>query len=44
MGEGTGKGRGKNDQVLGENRTETLRANRKNGNRQPDEVGGGGNL
>ena len=28
----------------GRNRTEYLRASRNNGNRQPDEVGGGGTL
>jgi hypothetical protein len=39
---GTRRGRGEQDQVLGEeNRTEFLRASRKNGNRQPWEVGGG---
>ena len=40
----TGKGRGEHDQLLcwvGE-RTEALKASRKNGNRQPQEVGGEG--
>jgi hypothetical protein len=37
---GTGRGRGENDQVIGEgNRNEALRENRKNGNRQLKEVG-----
>jgi hypothetical protein len=38
-----GRGRGEHDQVLGGgNRTEALRASRKNGNRQPKEVRPGG--
>ena len=32
--------RGEHDLVLGERRTEALRASRKNGSRQPQEVGG----
>jgi hypothetical protein len=40
VGKGTGRGKGEHDQVLGGgNRTEGLRASRKNGNRQPWEVG-----
>ena len=39
VGKGTGQGIGKHDQVLGEgNRTEVLRASRKNGNRQPQRM------
>jgi hypothetical protein len=38
---GTVRGRGEHDQVFGrENKTETLRASRKNGNRQPREICG----
>lgn len=43
-GEGeTGRGKGKDDDILGwgQNRIEALKTNRKNGNRQPWEVGGG---
>jgi hypothetical protein len=41
MGEVTGRRKGKHDQVLGEggNRTEALRARRKNRNKQPQDVG-----
>jgi hypothetical protein len=42
VGEGTGRGKGKHDQVLGTeggSKTEALRARRKNRNRQPREVG-----
>ena len=42
MGKGTRRGRGEYDQVLENNRTEALRASRKNGNRQPQEIGGWG--
>lgn len=39
------EGRGEHDQVLdGENRTEVLNSIRKNGNRQPQEVGGGSRI
>jgi hypothetical protein len=44
VGQGTGRGNGKHDQVLGGragNRTEALRASRMNGSRQYLEVGGG---
>jgi hypothetical protein len=42
VGKQTGRGRGEHDQVLGGgNRTEALRANRKKGNRQTQEVGAG---
>ena len=45
MGEGTGRGKVEHDQVLvKEIRSKALRASRKNGNRQPQEVGGGGTL
>jgi hypothetical protein len=45
VGEGTGRGKGEHDHVLGRGITsEALRDNRKNGNRQPREVGGGGTL
>jgi hypothetical protein len=41
VGKRTGRGRGKYDQVLRwGSKTEALRANIKNGNRQPQEVGG----
>jgi hypothetical protein len=45
MGNETGRGRGEHDQVVGgrgggTGRTKALRASRKNGNRQPREVGG----
>jgi hypothetical protein len=43
MGKGTGRGKGEHDWVLGA-RTEVLKASRKNSNRQPWEVGGGGKL
>jgi hypothetical protein len=44
-GEGTGMGKGDHDQVLGGvSRSETLRASRKNGNRQPWKVEDGGTL
>jgi hypothetical protein len=44
-GKGTVGWRGEHDQVLGGgNRTEVLRISRKNGNKQPWEVGGGGTL
>ena len=44
MGEGRRRGKGEHDPVLGAvgNRSEALRASRKNGNRKPQEVGGGG--
>jgi hypothetical protein len=36
VGKGSGRRRGEHDQILGgENRTEALRASRKNGNKQP---------
>jgi hypothetical protein len=45
VGKGTGSRRGEHDQVLGGgNRTQVLRASRKNGNRQLREVGDGGTL
>ena len=45
LGEGTGRGKGEHDQVLGVGvRNEAMKANKKNGNRQPLEMGGGGNL
>jgi hypothetical protein len=40
VGEGTGREREGHDQVLGGGRTEALRSNRKNGNRQPGGEGG----
>ena len=44
-GKWDGEGRGEHDLILGGGeRTEALRASRKNGNRQPQEVGGWGNL
>jgi hypothetical protein len=40
MGKGTGRGKGEHDQALGGGkRIEALRASRKNGNRQLQEVG-----
>ena len=43
LGEGTGRGKGEHDQVLGVGvRNEAMKANKKNGNRQPLEMGGGG--
>ena len=45
VGKEIGRRRGEYDQVLGQgNRTEALRTSRKNGNRQPQEVGGGRTL
>jgi hypothetical protein len=45
VGTGTGRGRGEHDQVWGgQKRTEVLRTSIKNGKRQPQEVGDGGNL
>lgn len=42
---GAGRVRGEHDQVLGQqNKTQVPRIRRKNGNRQPPEVGGRGNL
>jgi hypothetical protein len=40
MGEGIGRGRGSMIRYWGWGRTEALRASRKNGNRQSQEVGG----
>lgn len=40
VGKRKGRRRGEHDQVLGgKNRTEVLNSNRKNGNREPQEVG-----
>jgi hypothetical protein len=47
VGEGTRRGMGEHNHVLGEaggNRTEAIWAGRKNGNRQPGELGGGRSL
>ena len=44
VGEWRGRGKQEHDHwavVCGRNRTKALRASRKNGNRQPEEVGGG---
>jgi hypothetical protein len=42
IGKGTGRGRGEHDRALGGGKTEALRADRKNGNRKPQEVGSWG--
>jgi hypothetical protein len=43
--EGTGRIKGEHDQELGAgDRTEVPKASRKNGNRQPQEIGGEGTL
>jgi hypothetical protein len=42
--EGTGRGKAEHDQLWVRNRSEALRASRKNENKQPQEVGGGQTL